>query len=141
LIIHEKGPKAERDRRQALGRYRQVCEFFRVKPLGDAELARLNNLQLYRLGEDLYGRQSPKAKRRFTNHLGLTTEDHLSYGYFIKALVGVHRATGWRKLAILVQAPFRYPGFVRRSKASAKSKGLDARTGEPLKKAQAEVAS
>ena len=140
MIIHEKGPKAERDRRQALGRYRQLCEFFRVKPLGDVEIARLSNLQLYRLGEDLYGRQSTKAKRRFTNRLGLTVEDHLSYGYFVRALVGVYRATGWRKLAVLIQAPFRYPGFVARSKTSAKAKGIDARTGEPLKKAT-EVAS
>lgn len=112
-----------------------MCEFARTKPLPADRLAKLNNTQFYRLTEDLYNGLTPKQKRKFTDRLGLTGVNHLAYGYFVRALIGTYRAAGWRKLVLLVQAPFRYPGFLRRSKADAKKKGLDARTGEPLKKA------
>lgn len=135
MIIHEKGPKAERDRAAGLRRYHQLCEFTRTKPITGERLAKLNNQQLYRLGDDLYNSLSAKRRRKFTDWLGVTTGNHLSFGFFLKALIGTYRATGWRKLALFVQAPFRYPGFIARSISSAKSKGLDARTGEPLKKA------
>jgi|SRR6478736_10405634 len=64
-IIHNKGPKAERDRLLFTSMYRSLCSHFWIKPLEDYDLAKLDNFALHRLVEDLYNRQKPKEQAWF----------------------------------------------------------------------------
>lgn len=60
--VHNKGQKAVRDRVKLLADYRNVTKFFKVKPITDLELARLENSLLFRLVADIFDKQ-PKEKR------------------------------------------------------------------------------
>lgn len=60
--VHNKGQKAVRDRVKLLTDYRNVTKFFKVKPITDLELARLENSMLFRLVADIFDKQ-PKEKR------------------------------------------------------------------------------
>lgn len=60
--VHNKGQKAVRDRVKLLTDYRNVTKFFKVKPITDLELARLENSMLFRLVADIFDKQ-PKGKR------------------------------------------------------------------------------
>lgn len=131
-IIHDKGPKAERDRRKLIGNYDELVLFFRAKPMDAASMAKLTNSQLYRACEDLYNRQPEKAKVRYSDHLGITVSNPLSFRFFARQCQAVYRPKGLWKAWLWLTLPFRYPGFVQRSKAAAKAKGVNVRTGEEL---------
>jgi hypothetical protein len=118
MTIHEKGPKAERDRYRIMSVNERLYEFFRAKMPKEKELATMSNHDLYRLGQDLYNRQSNDGKRRYEEHVGGKRINPLALKWYLRDLKVFYRAKGWRWLAILLMTPFRYPGFVRRSRES-----------------------
>lgn len=131
-MVHDKGPKAERDRRKLVAKYDELVKFFRVKPMDAATMAKLTNSQFYRACEDLYNRQPEKAKLRFTDSMGATRSNPLAFKWFAKDIFAIYQPKGIWKAWLWLTLPFRYPGFLKRSKARAKSKGLDVRTGEAI---------
>lgn len=132
MILHDKGPKAERDRRALGVRYQQLTKFFRLKPLRPTELAKLNNTQFYRLCEDLYNAQPNKRKEAFTEWLGMTRRNPLAFRWFLNDSLRIYQAKGWRWWVVVLSSPFRYPGFLARTKASAAKEGIDPKTGERI---------
>lgn len=63
--VHNKGQKAVRDRVKLLADYRNVTKFFKVKPITDLELARLENSLLFRLISDVFDAQPAKLRRKY----------------------------------------------------------------------------
>ncbi|MEI8095890.1 MAG: hypothetical protein WCG80_16900 [Spirochaetales bacterium] len=123
MIIHEKGPKAERDRAAFLSKYYQLTEHFHVKRLEPAALAKLNNQSLYHLGEDLFNSQSERGKRRFFESQGLLRARPLAFKWFVRDLLAFYpRAKLWVKAWHVIRSPFLYPGFVIRSRANLAKK-------------------
>jgi hypothetical protein len=123
MIIHEKGPKAERDRAEFLSKYYQLTEHFRVKRLHAVALAKMNNHALYHLGEDLWNLQNDKAKRRFMERQGILRANPLAFKWFVRDLLAFYpRAKLWVKAWHVIRAPFLYPGFVLRSRANLAKK-------------------
>jgi hypothetical protein len=70
MIIHNKGPKATRDRAVFLGMYTEMVEVFHVKPLKPAEIAALDNFELHRLCQDIYAKQTELDHRWYLELLG-----------------------------------------------------------------------
>ncbi len=120
-MIHEKGAKAQRDRGKLMQKYAELCRFFKIKPLPDIDLARLSNEQFYRLCEDTYERQPRASKIAYTEELGLTPRRKpRAFKWFYRDLITIYRATGIRKAWLTIQAPFRYPAYLKRLDKSAK---------------------
>jgi len=70
LIVHDKGPKAERDRKLFLNMYLNICKEFKVKRLEPNEIAKMKNWQLSKLCEDIYNNAPAKEARWYAERLG-----------------------------------------------------------------------
>ena len=117
MVIHEKGHKAERDRRNFMAKYLEICNLANILPLNELELARFNNRELFRLGEDLWNKLPTKTKTRYLEDKGLIPRSNpLAFKWFIRDRVALFKATGWRWLVVMIMNPFRYPGFLKRSR-------------------------
>lgn len=133
-MIHEKGEKALRDRRKLAQKYDELCRFFKLKPLESDKLARLSNEQFYRLCEDTYERQPRARKMDYAEELGLMPRRKpAAFKWYLRDLLTVYRATGWRKAWLTIQAPFRYPAYLRRmdKQAEAEERAAKSNKAEP----------
>lgn len=118
MIIHEKGPKAERDRANGLARYLEMCLLAKKRP---GDIAKYNNTQLFRLGEDIWNQLPMRVKQRYLEDRGLIARANpLAFKWFVRDRVRLFQATGWRWLVVMIMSPFRYPGFLMRSKKVAR---------------------
>lgn len=107
VIIHEKGPKAERDRRNFMAKYDELCRYFKVKP---EPTHKLNSHALYRLGEDLWNKLPTKTKTRYLEDRGLIPRSNpLAFKWFIRD--GLRILRGWRRVWFVVSSPVRYIFF------------------------------
>lgn len=130
-MIHEKGAKAQRDRGKLMQKYAELCRFFKIKPLPAVDLARLSNEQFYRLCEDTYERQPRVRKIAYTEELGLTPRRQpRAFKWFLRDLITIYRATGLRKAWLTIQAPFRYPAYLRRLDRQAEAEKLAAKSNK-----------
>lgn len=123
MIIHEKGWKAERDRKAALTQYDALTKYFKIKRLTDVEIAELSNKKLYKICEDMYNRQSRRSQIKYAEHIGSYREKPKAFKWFFRDYMKL-KAPGniFSILFIAVQLPFRYPGFVKRFDAATKKK-------------------
>ena len=70
MLIHQKGPKAERDRIILLKAYRSMCKEFNRKLLKEAELVKMSNYDLDRLARDIYASASDRDVRWYAEKNG-----------------------------------------------------------------------
>jgi hypothetical protein len=63
MVIHTKGPKAERDRIILLRAYRGICTELHKNPISETKLLAMSNYQLDRLTRDLYSNLTDKQTR------------------------------------------------------------------------------
>jgi hypothetical protein len=63
MVIHTKGPKAERDRIILLRAYRSICRELWLRPIAESKLVKMSNYDLDRLARDLYANLTDKQTR------------------------------------------------------------------------------
>lgn len=118
MVIHEKGPKAERDRANGLGRYLEMCRLAGKRP---ESIAKYSNRELFRLGEDLWNQIPVKKQRAYLEDRNLIPRANpLAFKWFVRDRVRFFQATGWRWLVVMIMSPVRYPGFLLRSRKGAR---------------------
>ena len=74
MMVHNKGPKAARDRALLVNSYTEMCREFRIsksKQLNAAQIAGLSNEKLYKVNKDLYSQANVKQANRLAVKLGL----------------------------------------------------------------------
>jgi hypothetical protein len=74
MMVHNKGPKAARDRALLVNSYIAMCREFRIpkaKRLNAAEIAGLSNDKLYKVNKDLYAQATVKQAKKLAVKLGL----------------------------------------------------------------------
>jgi len=90
MIVHDKGPKAERDRRLFLNMCRNICKEFKIKPLAPNELAKIKNWQMSKLCEDIYNNAPSKAARWYAEKLGrVKRSGEFKVRWFFRDLFGI----------------------------------------------------
>ena len=110
MIIHEKGPKAERDRRNFMAKYLEISALANMPPLNELELTRFNNRELFRLGEDLWNKLPTKTKTRYLEDKGLIPRSNpLAFKWFIRD--GLRILRGWRRAWFVASSPVRFAWF------------------------------
>ena len=149
IKLHEKGPKGIRDREQCVQKYDEFCTFFHVRRIKDVELAKLSNTEIYKLTEDLYNRQPSRKKIRYAQYLGIGRENDTSFYWWWRDCVQIYRPNVLGYIVLAIRAPWLYPDFVRRKKASiakrkeeaekAKAAFPDATKDEALKLYRAQI--
>ena len=74
MMLHETGPRAQRDRATVIASYRDMVRFFRV-PRGDrlttVQMSKMTSKQIYQAGRDLYNGVSVKQARKYGIKRGL----------------------------------------------------------------------
>lgn len=71
-IIHTKGPKVERDRERLIAMYRSLCRCFPwVNGVTNAELEKMNNLQLHGLCKAIWDEQSHTDQQAYLGRLAV----------------------------------------------------------------------
>jgi hypothetical protein len=128
-VIHEVGWKGERDRAQAIQSYERMSKFFHEREVRPRDMAEMTNLEVYRLAEDLFNRQSRKAKDAYAEEIGaIPRREPLAFKWFLHDLRRYKGATsGMKRLLMTLQSPFRYPGFLRRAKADQEKAKAEAK--------------
>ena len=137
IKLHEKGQKGIRDREQTVQKYDEFCTFFHVRRIKDIELAKLSNIEIYKLTEDLYNRQPARKKNRYAQYLGIGRENDTSFYWWWRDCVQIYRPNALGYIVLAVKAPWLYPDFVRRKKASIAKRRAEA---EEAKKAMQDAA-
>ena len=119
MKLHDKGFKGQRDRAKCAQKYAEICKYFHVRPLADKDLAILSVERFYRLSEDIFNRQSIKAKRKFADAVygpsnpeyRINPDSFRWYWYDLKAYTGVR---GTAKLWAWIRSPITYRQFLAR---------------------------
>lgn len=124
--LHEKGPKGIRDREHCVQKYDEFCAFFRVRRIRDAELVKLSNNEIYKLTEDLYNRQPSRKKLRYAQFLGIGRENNTSFRWWWRDCIQIYKPNVLGYIVLAAKAPWLYPDYVRRKKASIAKKKAEA---------------
>lgn len=119
MKLHEKGAKAERDRKTVLVEYDKLVKFFRLKPISPPDLAKMSAGQIYKLCEDTWNRQPTRKKLDYQEAAGLSPRRNpLAFKWFVLDTLNIKQPKDFaERLIIYVQLPFRYPGFLKRKRA------------------------
>jgi len=119
LKLHEKGQKADRDRKNVLVEYDKLVKFFRLKPVSPPELAAMSAGQIYKLCEDTWNRQPTRRKLDYQEAMGISPRRNpLAYRWFVRDTLAFRQPASFaERLVIYVQLPFLYPGFLKRKRA------------------------
>lgn len=120
--IHETGPKGERDRQASLTAYYKMTAFFKERPVSEVTIAKMSNMDLYRLAEDLYNRQPMKRKNEYAVALGIIKrQGPMRFSTFASYYLAVKAPLrgDYRRAFYALQAPIRYFMYRQAEKAKA----------------------
>lgn len=101
----------------ARAKYIDMCKLAKVKP----EISTSStNKELFAKGEKFWNALPVKAQRAYLEDRNLIPRANpLAFKWFVRDRVRFFQATGWRWLVVMIMSPFRYPGFLLRSRKVA----------------------
>lgn len=129
MRLHEKGAKADKDRKHVLVEYDKLVKFFRLKSLAPQNLATMSTTQIYKLCEDTWNRQPTLRKLDYQEAAGLSPRRKpLAFKWFVLDTLNIKQPKDLaEKLIIYIQLPFRYPRFLKRKRASMAAERAEAK--------------
>jgi hypothetical protein len=123
MTIHDQGAKAERDRRKVVLKYLELCQYLKLRPMGDDRIAKLKSSELYRFCEDTYNKAPASAKRFYAQAIGAVPRSNpRAYRWFRHDLLHLTHAQGAKRSWLSITAPLRYPGYLRRAKGADRAR-------------------